>query len=69
MERVISYHLKPYVSEHLDVLQFAYKPQRGTEDATLTMVDSHLQQAKAYAHVLFIDYTSAFNTMQTHLFL
>ncbi len=23
-ERVISYHLKPHVSEHLDVLQFAY---------------------------------------------
>ncbi len=72
MERVISYHLKPYVSEHLDVLQFAYKPQRGTEDATLTMVDTiatHLQQAKAYARVLFIDYTSAFNTMQIHLLL
>ncbi len=71
MERVISYHLKPYVSEHLDVLQFAYKPQRETEDATL-MVDtiaSHLQQAKAYARVLFIDYTSAFNTMQIHLLL
>ncbi len=71
MERVISYHLKPYVFEHLGVLQFAYKPQRGTA-ATLTMVDMiaiHLQQAKAYAHVLFIDYTSAFNTMQIHLLL
>ncbi len=36
------------------------------------MVDtiaSHLQQAKAYARVLFIDYTSAFNTMQIHLLL
>ncbi len=40
---------------------------RGTEDATLTMVDtiaSQLQQAKAYARALFIYYTSAFNTMQ-----
>ncbi len=36
MERVISYHFKPYVSEHLDALRFAYKPQRATEDATLT---------------------------------
>ncbi len=36
---------------YLDVLQFAYKPQRVTEDVMLTMVDtiaSHLQQAKAY---------------------
>ncbi len=36
------------------------------------MVDtiaSHLQQAKAYARVLFIDYTSAFNTMQIYFFL
>ncbi len=32
-------------------------------------IASHLQQAKAYARVLFIDYTSAFNTMQIHLFL
>lgn len=72
MERVVSYHLKPYISEQLDVLQFAYKSQRGTEDATLTLVDtiaSHLQQAKAYVRVLFIDYTSAFNTMQIHLLL
>ncbi len=45
---------------------------RGTEDATLTMANtiaSHLQQAKAYARVLFIDYTSAFNMMQIHLLL
>ncbi len=49
--------------------KFAYKPQRGTEDATLTMANtiaSHLQQAKVYARVLFIDYTSAFNMMQIH---
>ncbi len=72
MERVISYHPEPYVSDHLDILQFAYRPQRGTENATLTMVDtiaSHLQQAKSYTRVLFIDYTSAFNTMQIHLLL
>ncbi len=72
MERVISYHLEPYVSDHLDVLQFAYRPQRGTEDATLTMVDtiaSHLQQAKSYTCVLTIEYTSAFNTRQIHLLL
>jgi len=28
MERVVSYHLKPYISDQLDVLQFAYKSQR-----------------------------------------
>ncbi len=72
MERVISYHPEPYVSDHLDILQFAYRPQRGTENATLTMVDtiaSHLQQAKSNTRVLFIDYTSAFNTRQIHLLL
>lgn len=52
--------------------QFAYKPQRGTEDATLNMVDTiatHLQQAKAYVRALIIDYTSAFKYMQIHLLL
>lgn len=51
-------------------MQFAYKPHRGTEDATLNltnMLTKHLQNSKAYTRILFIDFTAAFNTMQIHI--
>lgn len=35
MERVVSTHLRLYVSDQLDPCQFAYRPHRGTEDAEL----------------------------------
>lgn len=47
-------------------------PHRGTEDATLiltNMVTKHLQNANAYARILFVDFTAAFNTMQIHILL
>ena len=54
-------------------MQFAYKPQRGTSDATLTLIDritQHLDSSpNSYARILFIDFTSAFNTMQPHLLI
>lgn len=72
MERVVSTHLMSSVGNQLDPLQFAYRSHRGTEDATLTLVNQiakHLQQPKSLARVLFIDFTSAFNTMQTDILL
>ena len=72
MERVVSEHLASSVSDWLDPLQFAYKARRGTEDATITlfnMIANHLQSSKSYVRILFIDFSSAFNTMQTHILL
>ena len=72
MERVVIKHLTASLNPHLDPMQFAYKPHRGTEDATLSltnMLTKHLHNAKAYAQILFIDFTAAFNTMQIHILL
>ena len=42
------------------------------EDATLTLFDlisSHLDSAVATVRVLFMDFSSAFNTIQPHVFI
>ena len=72
MERVVSKHITSSVSCSLDYLQFAYKSNRSTDDATVTLfniIAKHLQVTNHYARVLFIDFTSAFNTMQIHILL
>ena len=47
-------------------LQFAYKAHRGVEDACLTLFDlvSHLEDSESYIRILFIDFSSAFNTVE-----
>ena len=65
-------HLLSKVHKSLDPHQFAYKPSRGTEDAILLMLERlyhHLDTPKHYARVLFIDFSSAFNTIQPHLMI
>jgi hypothetical protein len=56
----------------LDNLQFAYLANRSTEDAINVLMNSvtkHLDGDKTYARCLFIDYSSAFNTIQPHILL
>ena len=56
----------------MDPLQFAYRHGKGVEDATLTilnLVHTHLEKEKAHARILFVDFSSAFNTLQPHLLL
>lgn len=51
----------------LDVLPFASRSQRGTEDTTLVMlgkISKPLQQPKSLARVLFIYFSSALNTIK-----
>ena len=50
----------------LDPLQFAYHKNRSTDDAITTSLHttlSHLESNKSYVRMLFIDYSSAFNTI------
>lgn len=53
-------------TEHLlDPLQFAYRAKRGVEDATATLLNllhKHLEGSKTHVRVLFVDFSSAFNT-------
>lgn len=58
-------------TEHsFDPLQFAYRPRRGVEDATVTLLNllfKHLDNNGSHARLLFIDFSSAFNTIQPHI--
>ncbi len=66
-ERLVKNHICPSIPVTLDPLQFAYRPNRSTDDAishvlhsSLTHIDS---QNGNYVKLLFIDYSSAFNTL------
>ena len=50
----------------LDEYQYAYKKKRSTKDACLAIdytIRKHLEKPNSYARVLFIDFSSAFNTL------
>jgi len=55
---------------HIDPLQFAYKQHRGVDDAILTLLHgtySHLEKPRSFIRLFFVDFSSAFNTVQPHL--
>ena len=69
-EKIVLGHLRRETEDHQDPLQFAYTRRRSTEDAILTMLHhlhQHLDKPGTYARVLFVDFSSAFNTIQPHL--
>ena len=60
-------HLLPEIEEHLDPYQFSYRKNKSTEDATLlynNLVVEHLENKNAYVRSVFIDFSSAFNTLK-----
>ena len=63
-ERLLLKFLKPYLT---DTTQFAYQQHRSTEDTLTHQIDivtNHLDiNAKNHARCLFIDFSSAFNTI------
>ena len=66
LERFILNYLKSITDEQMDPHQFAYRANRSVEDAVslaLYHVLKHLESPKSYARLLFIDYSSAFNTI------
>lgn len=72
MERVLANHVTSLVATLQDPLQFAYRSKRGTDDALLVLLNTvtkHLMQANAYARVLFLDFSSAFNSMKINILL
>ncbi|KAL3042130.1 hypothetical protein OYC64_020140 [Pagothenia borchgrevinki] len=67
-ERLVKSFITSSLPESLDPLQFAYRANRSTDDAialTLHTALSHLDQRNrnTYVRMLFIDYSSAFNTI------
>ncbi|XP_028311351.1 uncharacterized protein LOC114468574 [Gouania willdenowi] len=66
MERSVSQHIRDCLPPTFDPHQFAYRANRSTEDAiaiTLHTALSHLENKKSYVRMLFVDYSSAFNTI------
>ncbi len=60
------HHIKSRLPNTLDPFQFAYHPNRSTDDAistTLHLALTHLEQKDSYVRMLFIDFSSAFNTI------
>ena len=65
-ERLIKPHITSNLPASLDPHQYAYRSNRSTEDAistTLHTVLSHLEQQNTYARILYVDFSSAFNTI------
>ncbi|KAL0194797.1 hypothetical protein M9458_008369, partial [Cirrhinus mrigala] len=65
-ERLVMKHIKSVLPPSLDPFQFAYRPNRSTDDAISTALHSaltHLDKKDSYVRMLFIDFSSAFNTI------
>ena len=67
LEHIVKRHLCTYVDHLRDPAQFAYCKGRSVQDATLTLLHEiyeHLESPNTYVRLLYIDFSSAFNTMQ-----
>ena len=65
-ERLILSFLKPITDPLLDPLQFAYRANRSVDDAvnlSLHHILQHLDTPSTYVRALFVDFSSAFNTI------
>ena len=70
MEKIVCNQLVACAADHMDPLQFAYSARRGVEDACLVLVNltgCHLDKSGSYIHVVLMDFSLAFNTIQPHL--
>ncbi|KAK3562739.1 hypothetical protein QTP86_006521 [Hemibagrus guttatus] len=68
-ERIVTSHIKRNVPTTLDPFQFAYRQNRSTEDAVNVAIHTsltHLEGKDTYVRMLFINYSSAFNTVIPH---
>ncbi len=69
-EKLVKEVLLAKTKNLLDSLQFAYRTQRGVEDATATLLNlviKHSEGSKTHAKLLFADFSSAFNSLQPYI--
>uniref|UniRef100_A0A669BQX1 Reverse transcriptase domain-containing protein n=1 Tax=Oreochromis niloticus TaxID=8128 RepID=A0A669BQX1_ORENI len=65
-ERLVMRHIKTLLPPSLDPLQFAYRHNRSTDDAISTALHlavTHLDKKDTHVRMLYIDFSSAFNTI------
>ncbi|TKS64906.1 N-lysine methyltransferase KMT5A [Collichthys lucidus] len=68
-EKRVRSHITAALPPTHDSNQFAYRANRSTGDAVATALHaalSHLEQQGSYVRMLFVDYSSAFNTILPH---
>ena len=66
LERLVLQFLKSIINPLFDRFQFAYRENRSVDDAVslgLFYVLQHLDSPNTYARFVFVDYSSAFNTV------
>ena len=61
-EKLVRNEIVKKTQSDIDQFQFAYRPHRGVEDATVTMINMLCKHLGG--KVLFVDFSSAFNTIQ-----
>ncbi len=67
-EKLVRDYICSVLPASLDPLQFAYRSKCSTDDAiafTLHIALSHLENKNTYVRMLFVDYSSVFNTSHT----
>ncbi|XP_068506162.1 uncharacterized protein [Syngnathus scovelli] len=65
-ERLVMEHIKSALPPTIDPFQFAYRAKRSSEDAICSALHSaltHLERKDSYVRLLFVDFSSAFNTI------
>ncbi|KAL0153147.1 hypothetical protein M9458_051543, partial [Cirrhinus mrigala] len=71
-EKLVLAYLKDITGPLLDPLQFAYRANRSVDDAVhmgLHFILQHLDKSGTYVRILFVDFSSAFNTIIPNLLL
>ena len=72
-ERIIlQKHILPQILPDIDPLQFAYQPRKSVNDAVLLLIHlvaQHIDTLGRYVRTTFVDFSSAFNTIQPHLLM
>ena len=66
LERLVLQFMKSIIDPLLDQFQFAYHNNRSVDDAValgLFYVLQHIDSPNTYARILFVDFSSAFNTI------
>lgn len=70
LEKLLEAELPAKVEPLLDPFQFACRAKKGVQDATIALLSllyKHLEVSGNHAGLLFVDFSSAFNTIQPHL--
>ena len=65
-ERVVMSHIKNSINITSDCHQYAYRQNRSTADAVSAVIHqafTHLETSNSYVRLLFLDFSSAFNTI------